>query len=137
MGERILKFILPTIPLILLGACVMAAFAAQDWDVQRTLFADDPMKKMERIPSPGAISNRETIEIANIALSDGGDEIALDLMFHSPLNVPVMVTEISADIAIGDGVGNSPTNRFRVIERDLSIFLPLFRPLPPLRHLLT
>ncbi|MCD6206724.1 MAG: hypothetical protein J7J06_01890 [Methanosarcinales archaeon] len=112
MGERILKFILPTIPLILLGACVMAAFAAQDWDVQRTLFADDPMKKMEQILSPGAISNRETIEIVNIDLSDGGDEIALDLMFHSPLNVPVTVTEISADIAIGDGVGT-----LRLVEK--------------------
>lgn len=105
MGEKILKFILPTIPLILLGACVMAAFAAHDWDVQRTLFADDPMKKMEQILSPGAISNRETIELVNIDLSDGSDEIALDLMFHSPLNVPVTVTKISADITIGNSVG--------------------------------
>jgi len=105
MGEKLLKFILPTIPLILLGACVMAAFAAHDWDVQRTLFADDPMKKMEQILSPGTISNRETIEVINIDLSDGGDEIALDLMFHSPLNVSVTVTKISADIAIGNGVG--------------------------------
>lgn len=105
MGEKILKFILPAIPLILLGACVMAAFAAHDWDVQRTLFADDPMKKMEQILSPGAISNRETIELVNIDLSDGSDEIALDLMFHSPLNVPVTVTKISADITIGNSVG--------------------------------
>ena len=105
MGEKLLRFILPTIPLLLIGVCVMAAFAAHDWDVQRTLFADDPMKKMEQILSPGAISNRETIEIVNIDFSDGGDEIALDLMFHSPLNVPVTVTELAADIAIGNGVG--------------------------------
>lgn len=102
MGERILKIILPLIPMVLLVASVTAAFATHDWNVQATLFKDDPAKKLEKILSSGAVTEDEILKIEHIDLSD--DRITLDIKFHSPLGVPVTIKELSADITAGGAI---------------------------------
>jgi sporulation-control protein spo0M len=73
MNERIIRWIVPIIPTLLLVSCVVAAFATNGWDAKATFFAEDP-----------------------------GNRIAAEIEINSPVNVSVTVEELSVDVGAGD-----------------------------------
>jgi len=103
MNVKTLRIILPLVPMILLVAMVAAAFAAHGWDVEATLFAEDPARKMENLIAPDVMAGGDSFKVSDISISDDGRKISLEVEFRSPLNVPVTVKELSADIAADGG----------------------------------
>ncbi len=99
MSEKILRAVLSVIPTILLVVCVVAAFATQGWDVQRTIFAEDPLKTVERLMpfELGEGAGEEFLEVTGFEISDGWHKLVIEVVLHSPLNVPVKIKELSAE----------------------------------------
>jgi len=95
-----LKAVLSAIPMILLIACVLAAFATQDWDVRATLFAEDPLKTAERLLPSKTGAETEFLEVTGFAISEDRSKLALEAVLHSPLNVPVKIKELSAEVIL-------------------------------------
>ena len=100
MGEKIVRWVVPIIPTLLLASCVVAAFATNGWDVKATLFAEDPAKIAESLTDFGPAAGSEPFKLNDFTISD--DRIAAEIEINSPLNIPVTVEELSADIGIGD-----------------------------------
>jgi len=106
MGEKIIRSAVPIIPAVLLVGCILAAFATHGWDVQATLFVEDPAKTAKSLTefgsgAPGGGS--EFFKFNDVDLS--GDRVTVKLEVQSPLNMPITVKELSAEIPVGDGVG--------------------------------
>jgi hypothetical protein len=100
MGEKIVRWVVPIIPTLLLVSCVVAAFATNGWDVKATLFAEDPAKIAESLTDFGPAAGSEPFKLNDFTIS--GDRVAIEIEINSPVNVPVMVEELSADIGIGE-----------------------------------
>ncbi len=106
MDEKIIRSAVPIIPAVLLIGCILAAFATHGWDVQATLFAEDPAKTAKSLTefgsgAPGGGS--EFFKFNDVDIS--GDRVRVKLEVQSPLNIPITVKELSAEIPVGDGVG--------------------------------
>ena len=106
MDEKVIRSAVPIIPAVLLIGCILAAFATHGWDVQATLFAEDPAKTAKSLTefgsgAPGGGS--EFFKFNDVDIS--GDRVTVKLEIQSPLNMPITVKELSAEIPVGDGVG--------------------------------
>jgi hypothetical protein len=106
MDEKTIKSAVPLIPAVLLIGCILAAFATHGWDMQATLFAEDPTETAKSLTefgsgAPGGES--EFFKFNDVDIS--GDRVTVQLDVKSPLNMPITVKELSADIPVGDGVG--------------------------------
>ncbi|MEA1870154.1 MAG: hypothetical protein U9N09_08460 [Euryarchaeota archaeon] len=106
MDEKTIRSAVPIIPAVLLIGCILAAFATHGWDVQATLFAEDPAKTVKSLTefgsgAPGGGS--EFFKFNDVDIS--GDRVTVKLEVQSPLNIPITVKELSAEIPAGGGVG--------------------------------
>lgn len=106
MDEKVIRSVVPIIPAVLLIGCILAAFATHGWDVQATLFAEDPAKTAKSLTefgsgAPGGGS--EFFKFNDVDIS--GDRVTVKLEVQSPLNIPITVKELSAEIPVGGGVG--------------------------------
>lgn len=113
MSEKILKFVLSVIPTILLVVCVVVAFATHGWDVQRTLFAEDPQEIAKGILPSEIGAEEEFLNVTDSELSEDGT-LTLEVELHWPLNVPVKIKELSVE-AILDG-NTVPISLLREVE---------------------
>ncbi|MBC8520744.1 MAG: hypothetical protein H8D26_01955 [Methanomicrobia archaeon] len=99
MSEKILKVVLSAIPTILLVICVVAGFATHGWDVQAALFSEDPQEIVERL-LPSEIGAEEGfIEVTGFKPSEDGT-FTIEAVLRSPLNVPVKIKELSAELIL-------------------------------------
>ena len=99
MNEKILKVVLSAIPTILLVICVVAGFATHGWDVQAALFSEDPQEIVERL-LPSEIGAEEGfIEVTGFKPSEDGT-FTIEAVLRSPLNVPVKIKELSAELIL-------------------------------------
>ncbi|MBA1343563.1 MAG: hypothetical protein C5S52_08210 [ANME-2 cluster archaeon] len=106
MDEKIIRSAVPIIPAVLLIGCVLAAFATHGWDVQATLFAEDPAKTAKSLTDFGSGAPGEGSEFFKFNDVDiSGDRVTVKLEVQSPLNIPITVKELSAEIPVGGGVG--------------------------------
>jgi len=106
MDEKIIRSAVPIIPAVLLIGCILAAFATNGWDVQATLFAEDPAKTAKSLTEFGPGASGEESEFFKFGDVDiSGDRVTVKLEIQSPLNLPITVKELSADIPVGGGVG--------------------------------
>ena len=108
MDEKIIRSAVPIIPAVLLIGCILAAFATHGWDVQATLFAEDPAKTAKSLTEfgsgvPGGKGGSEFFKFNDVDIS--GDRVTVKLEVQSPLNMPITVKELSAEIPVGGGVG--------------------------------
>ena len=105
MNEKTIRSAVPIIPAVLLIGCILAAFATHGWDVQATLFAEDPAKTAKSLTEFGSGAPGEGSEFFKFNDVDiTGDRVTVKLEVQSPLNMPITVKELSADIPVGDGV---------------------------------
>lgn len=102
MGEKILKVVLSMIPTILIVVCVVAAFATHGWDVQRTIFGEDPQKAVEGLMpfELGGGAEEEFFEITGFEISDGLRKLTIEAVLRSPLNVPIKIKELSIEFIV-------------------------------------
>ena len=100
MNERIVRWIVPIIPTLLLVTCVVAAFATNGWDAKTTFFAEDPTTIAESLTNFGQAAGSEPFKLNDYTIS--GNRIAAEIMINSPLNTPVIVEELSVDVGAGD-----------------------------------
>jgi len=100
MNERIIRWIVPIIPTLLLVSCVLAAFATNGWDSKATFFAEDPTKIAESLTNFGQAAGSETFKLNDYGIT--GNRISAEIEINSPLNVPVIVEELSVDVGAGD-----------------------------------
>ena len=106
MDEKVIRSAVPIIPAVLLIGCILAAFATNGWDVQATLFAEDPAKTAKSLTEFGSGVPGEGSEFFKFNDVDiSGDRVTVKLEIQSPLNMPITVKELSAEIPVGDGVG--------------------------------
>ena len=103
MDEKVIRSVVPIIPAVLLIGCVLAAFATHGWDVQATLFAEDPAKSLTEFGSGAPGGGSEFFKFNDVDIS--GDRVTVKLEVQSPLNIPITVKELSAEIPVGGGVG--------------------------------
>lgn len=101
MNERIVRWIVPIIPTLLLVSCVVAAFATNGWDAKATFFAEDPAKIAESLTNFGQATGSEPFKLNDYSIT--GNRIAAEIEINSPLNIPVIVEELSVDVGAGDG----------------------------------
>lgn len=100
MNERIVRWIVPIIPTILLVSCVVAAFATNGWDAKATFFAEDPTKIAESLTNFGQAAGSEPFKLNDYAIT--GNNIAAEIEINSPMNIPVIVEELSVYVGTGD-----------------------------------
>ncbi|MEA1908152.1 MAG: hypothetical protein U9N43_03885 [Euryarchaeota archaeon] len=100
MNERIVRWIVPIIPTLLLVSCVVAAFATNGWDAKATFFAEDPTKIAESLKNFGQAAGSEPFKLNDYTIA--GNRIAAEIEINSPLNIPVIVEELSVDVGTGD-----------------------------------
>jgi hypothetical protein len=100
MSEKIIRAVLPVIPTILLITCVVAAFAVNDWNVQATLFPEDPHKTMERLLPFELGAETELLEDVDLKLSEDRSKLTFEAVLHSPLKVPITIKEMSAEVIL-------------------------------------
>ncbi|KAB3543718.1 MAG: hypothetical protein C5617_007595 [ANME-2 cluster archaeon] len=106
MDEKVIRSAVPIIPAVLLIGCILAAFATHGWDMQATLFAEDPAKTAKSLTEFGSGVPGEGSEFFKFNDVDiSGDRVTVKLEIQSPLNMPITVKELSAEIPVGDGVG--------------------------------
>jgi len=106
MDEKVIRSAVPIIPAVLLIGCILAAFATNGWDVQATLFAEDPAKTAKSLTDFGSGAPGEGSEFFKFNDVDiSGDRVTVKLEIQSPLNIPITVKELSAEIPVGGGVG--------------------------------
>ncbi len=108
MDEKIIRSAVPMIPAVLLIGCILAAFATHGWDVQATLFAEDPTKTAKSLTDfgsgvPGGGGGSEFFKFNDVDIS--GDRVTVKLEVQSPLSMPITVKELSAEIPVGGGIG--------------------------------
>ncbi|MEA3282628.1 MAG: hypothetical protein U9Q68_08765 [Euryarchaeota archaeon] len=105
MDEKTIKSAVPIVPAVLLIGCILAAFATHGWDAQATLFAEDPTeaaKSLAEFGSGAPGGGSEFFKFNDVDIS--GDRTTVKLEVQSPLNIPITVKELSADIPVGDGI---------------------------------
>jgi len=102
MDEKKIRFVLSTIPTILLVVCIVAAFATHGWNVRTTVFSEDPRKTVERLLPFEFDAETEFLEVKGIELAEGGNKLAIEVVIHSPLNVPMTIEELSAEVVVGN-----------------------------------
>ncbi|MGB2727897.1 MAG: hypothetical protein WBD09_05410 [Halobacteriota archaeon] len=100
MSEKILKVVLSAIPTILLVICVVAGFATHGWDVQAALFSEDPQEIVERLLPSEIGAEAEFIEVTDFEISEDLSKLTIEAVLRSPLNVPVKIKELSAEIIL-------------------------------------
>ena len=102
MDEKIIKVAISIIPTILIIACVGAAFATHDWDMQATILGENPLQALERLMPSGLAGDgeEEFLEVTDVRLSEDGTKLVLEAMLHSPLNVPVTIKELTAEFTL-------------------------------------
>ncbi len=100
MNERIVRWIVPIVPTLLLVSCVVAAFAINGWDAKATFFAEDPTKIAESLTNFGQATGSEPFKLNDYTIT--GNHIAAEIEINSPLNIPVIVEELSVDVGTGD-----------------------------------
>ncbi|MEA1906061.1 MAG: hypothetical protein U9N12_03775 [Euryarchaeota archaeon] len=100
MNERVVRWIVPIIPTLLLVSCVVAAFATSGLDAKATFFAEDPAKIAESLTNFGQATGSGPFKLNNYTIS--GNRIAAEIEINSPLNIPVIVEELSVDVGAGD-----------------------------------
>ena len=106
MDKKIIRSAVPIIPAVLLIGCILAAFATHGWDVQATLFAEDPAKTVKSLTDFGSGAPGGGLEFFKFNDVDiSGDRVTVKLEVQSPLNMPITVKELSAEIPVGGGVG--------------------------------
>ncbi len=101
MNEKVIRAVLPVIPTILLITCVVAAFAGQDWNVKGTIFGEEnPLKKAEELLpfEPGA--EPELLEDVDLKISEDRSKLIFEAVLHCPLNVPITIKEMSAEVLL-------------------------------------
>ncbi|MEA3325399.1 MAG: hypothetical protein U9Q37_09780 [Euryarchaeota archaeon] len=106
MDEKTIRSAVPIVPAVLLIGCILAAFATHGWDMQATLFAEDPTeaaKSLTEFGSGAPGGGSEFFKFNDVDIS--GDRVTVKLDVQSPLNMPITVKELSADIPVGDGIG--------------------------------
>lgn len=104
MNERIVRWVIQVIPTVLLIGCIVAAFATNGWNVQATLFAEDPVETAKSLVdfNPDASGGgQEFFKVNDVSLS--GDRVTVEIEIHSPINMPVTVEELSGDMPVGNG----------------------------------
>ena len=104
MNKRLVRWVIQVIPTIILIGCVVAAFATNGWNVQATLFAEDPMETAKSLVdfNPDASGGGPEFFKVN-DFNRSGDRVTVELEIHSPLNMPVTVEELSGDMPVGNG----------------------------------
>jgi hypothetical protein len=100
MTARILSVVLPLIPALIIFACAGSAFAVHDWDVPATLFGEDPLVALERLVPAAAEVDGEPFELNELTYSEDGSKLVLDILVHSPLNVPVTIKDAVVQFAL-------------------------------------
>ena len=100
MSEKIIKVVIPIIPTILIIACVGAAFATHDWDMQATILGENPLEALESFTPSELNATAEPLEIINFTFSEEEDKVVLEAVLHSPLNVPVTIKEMQAEFEL-------------------------------------
>ena len=108
MDEKTIRSAVPIVPAVLLIGCILAAFATNGWDAQATLFAEDPAKTAKSLTdfgsgASGGGGESEFFKFNDVVIS--GDRVTVKLEVQSPLNIPITVKELSAEIPVGGGVG--------------------------------
>ncbi len=105
MDEKTIKSAVPIVPAILLIGCILAAFATHGWDAQATLFAEDPAEAAKSLTEFGSGAPGGELEFFKFNDVDiSGDRATVKLEVQSPLNIPITVKALSADIPVGDGI---------------------------------
>lgn len=102
MDEKKIVFVLSAIPTILLVVCFVAAFATRGWDVRTTVFSEDPLKSVERLLPFEFDAETEFLEVKGVELSEGGSKLVIEAVIHSPLNIPMEIEELSAEVVVGN-----------------------------------
>jgi len=100
MNERIVRWIVPIIPTLLLVSCVVAAFATNGWDAKATFVAEDPTKIAESLANFGQAAGSEPFKLNDYSIT--GNRIAAEIEINSPMNIPVIVEELLVYVGAGD-----------------------------------
>ena len=102
MNEKILRLLISIIPTILIIACVVAAFATNDWNVQTTVLGVNPLKTLETLmPAQNEVGG-EFLEVTDSRLSGDGTKLIVEAMLHSPLGVSVTIKEMYIEFILGE-----------------------------------
>jgi hypothetical protein len=100
MTARILSAIIHLIPVLIIFACAGSAFAVHDWDIPATLIGEDPLVALERLVPVAAEFDEEPFELNELTYSEEGSNLVLDILVHSPVNVPVTVKDTVVHFAL-------------------------------------
>jgi hypothetical protein len=100
MSEQVVRAIVPLIPLILIFSCVGTAFATHDWDVQATLIGEQPLEALEVLVPAEGDEEEEILELKDFQFADNSTKLSLEVVLHSPLNVPVTIKELSTEFEL-------------------------------------
>ncbi len=100
MSEKLLRAVIPIIPLLIIIGCVGAAFAAHGWDVQAMILGEKPLKALERLIPAESDTERELLEVTDLQRAEDGNKVVLAAVFHSPLNMPVTIKELSTEFIL-------------------------------------
>ena len=107
MSEKIARAILRVIPTFLLITCIVAAFAVQDWNVERTIFGEeDPLKKAGELLPFESVAETELLEDVNLKFSEDRSKLIFEAVLNWPLNVPLTIKEMSAEVLLDGNVVN-------------------------------
>ncbi len=107
MSKKIIRAVLPVIPTILLITCIVAAFAVQDWNVQGTIFGEEnPLKKAEELLPFESGAETELLEDVDLKISEDRSKLIFEAVLHWPLNVPVTIKEMSAEVLLDGNAVN-------------------------------
>jgi hypothetical protein len=99
VNEKIIRALVPIIPVIFLIGCVGAAFATHNWDIQATLFGENPLQAVERFLPDEMSTGAEPFEVTNVTL-EGRNKVVVGMIIHSPLTVPVKIKELTAEFSL-------------------------------------
>ena len=137
MGEKIIKLVISLIPTILIIACVGAAFATHDWDMQATILGENPLEALESFMPSEMNATEEPLEIINFTFSEEENEVVLEAVLHSPLNVPVTIKEMQAEFELEGSTVTIHLPEEVAIPAQGSASITLEGSLPPLQDQLT
>lgn len=131
MNEKILRIMVPLIPTLLILACLAVAFATHDWDVKATVLGEQSLQALEIFSPEGIAGSEAGFEVTGYTISEDRTKLMLNVIFHSPLKLPVRIKELQADLLIGGSsvVVHLPSEV--IVPPRGSASLTLEGPLPP------
>lgn len=132
MTARILSALVHLIPVLIIIACAGSSFAMHDWNVPATLIGEDPLVVVERLVPVAADFNEKPFELNELTLSEDGSTLVLDLIVHSPLNVPITIKDAVVQVALNGAGITVRAPEVVVIPARGSASLRLEGPLPGL-----